>query len=92
MDAVRHLKNYVTPLLDRENFAGLVINLKKVDFIDSSGVGALFSIHKTLQSQEHQMAVCHLNKKTQEILMMTRLDRLIHVYKDEETAIVSFNT
>ncbi len=66
----------------------LVLNLSKVQFIDSSGLTAIISTIKTL-GPEGKLVVCGLNHHTRNLFKLTRLDRIIGVFNGEEEALKS---
>lgn len=89
LDGVSDVKAYVKPFLQDEAISGLVINFGKVDFIDSSGIGLIVSIFKTLQQRQAKLALCELSNKNKEIFNMTRLDKILSLFDTEAEAISS---
>lgn len=87
LDGVSDVKNYIKPFLDDESVKGVVINFEKVNFIDSSGIGLIVSIFKTLQTRQAKLALCNLSKKNTEIFNMTRLDKILNIYDSEAEAL-----
>jgi anti-sigma B factor antagonist len=63
----------------------LIMNLSEVDFIDSSGLGALVAIYKTI-SEKGKMTLCEVKKGVKSILELTHLDEYIEVHHSEEEA------
>ncbi|WP_370641022.1 MULTISPECIES: STAS domain-containing protein [unclassified Pantoea] len=53
----------------------LVLDFSQVDFIDSSCLGALISILKSL-SQGGQLILCALNDNIKNMFTLTRMDRV----------------
>ena len=62
----------------------LLINLKKVDSIDSSGLGTLTFSLRQLEEVNGQVAVCCLKRKVLTLFQIAKLDRVIPVYKTEK--------
>lgn len=62
----------------------LVLNLSKVQFIDSSGIGLLISLLKRMKNQSGEFVVEYPRIGVQKLLEMTRLDQLFEVRKKEE--------
>ena len=69
LDGVSDVKNYVKPFLDDDTVKAMVINFDKVNFIDSSGIGLIVSIFKTLQGRSAKLALSNLSKKNIEIFI-----------------------
>ena len=68
----------------------ILLNLKDVFYIDSSGLGALVSSFATLTNQGVQLKLLNLTHRVKDLLMITKLLTVFDVYDSEETAIRSF--
>ena len=69
---------------------GLVLDLGRVAFLDSSLVGLLVGLHKRTRHAGGRLALCGLGRQPQAVLDRTRLDRVLHVYPTEADAVASF--
>jgi len=69
----------------------LVLNLKNVTFIDSSGIGALVAAHTSAKSMGATRRLCSLGSRTNELLQMTRLVTVFEISNSEEDAVSSFS-
>src|SRR5437016_8717748 len=61
----------------------LVFNLAGVDFIDSTGLGALVMCVTTMRKNEGNVKLVNLNKRNIELLVMTRLATAFEISTDE---------
>ena len=86
LDGVNEAKSYLKPHLDSPDIKGLVINFEKVNFIDSSGIGLIVSIFKTMQQKEGKFALTNLSKKNEEIFSITRLNKILDIFESEKEA------
>jgi anti-sigma B factor antagonist len=68
----------------------LVFNLAGVDFIDSTGLGALVMCATTTRKLEGAVKLVNLNKRNIELLVMTRLATAFEIFTDEQEAVNSF--
>jgi len=68
----------------------IVLNLKDVSFIDSSGVGELVGAFTSVQGKGGQLKLLNPVVKVVNVLRLTRLDHLFPVETDEAAAIQSF--
>lgn len=57
----------------------LELDLSALTFLDSSGLGALISLHKTLRSRNGTMRLLKPGPNVQQILELTRLHRVFEV-------------
>lgn len=69
--------------------AKLVIDLSRVDFIDSSGLGALVSLLKAVRP-DGDLVLFGMKSGVREILRLTHLDAVFPCQKDEAAALAAF--
>jgi anti-sigma B factor antagonist len=68
----------------------IVIDLSDLEFLDSSGIGTLISIHRKCSGKDGGLKFVCLHDRIRQILELTRADRLFDIYDDTETAARSF--
>jgi anti-sigma B factor antagonist len=68
----------------------LVLNLEHVDFIDSTGLGALVMCSTTMRKAGGTVKLLNLNRRNIELLVMTKLTTVFETYNDETDAVNSF--
>ena len=61
----------------------VLIDLKDVNFIDSSGLGALVSVMKTVRTGGGKLFVCSLNDQVKMVFELTRMDRVFEKFADQ---------
>jgi anti-sigma B factor antagonist len=66
-----------------------VLDLKNVTMIDSSGLGALVTVHASAKSAGATLQLCNLGSRTNELLQMTRLLTVFEVFDSEADAVRS---
>lgn len=68
----------------------LVLDLERVEFMDSSGLGALVSILKAAGAQG-AVALCQAGGAVQGLLALTRMDRVFRIVptRDEAVALMA---
>jgi len=69
----------------------IVLNLAKVDYIDSSGVGELVSSFTAVRNAEGDLKLLSLTKKVHDILNVTKLYTVFDIKEDEFSAVKSFD-
>jgi anti-sigma B factor antagonist len=69
----------------------VIINLKDVTTIDSSGVGELVSAYTTATNRGVKLRLENLPSKVSDILQITQLITVFDVYDTEDAAIRSFS-
>jgi len=68
----------------------ILLNLKNVNYIDSSGIGELVGAFTKVQAQGGQLKLLNPAVKVVNVLRLTRLDHFFPVETDEAAAIQSF--
>jgi anti-sigma B factor antagonist len=75
--------------LAAQNKVDLVINLSKVKWISSTGLGILVSARSKFAKQGGVVKLAGPNDRVLGILQVTRLNLLFDVFKNEEEAVAS---
>jgi anti-sigma B factor antagonist len=68
----------------------LVLNLADVDYIDSTGLGALVMTATTLRRSGGNVKLLHLNRRNIILLVMTKLATVFEIFNDEQDAVNSY--
>ena len=66
---------------------GMILDLGAVDYVDSSGLGFLFSLKKELQDQAKRLILVNLQKPVQTALQMVHMERAFPIYADVDSAL-----
>ena len=67
------------------------MNLAKVGYIDSSGIGELVSSYTAIGKDDGgQLKLLNLTQKLQDLLTITKLLTVFDVYESEEEALAGF--
>lgn len=66
----------------------MVINLSETEFIDSSGLGAIVAILKSL-GNGGKVAVCSEQEPVTQMFKLTRMDQIFNVLTCEEDAVAA---
>lgn len=67
-----------------------ILNLAQVDYIDSSGLGALVMSYSALRKKEGALKLLNLTRRNVELLVLTKLETVFEVFDDEQNAVNSF--
>lgn len=68
----------------------IVINLKEVSYVDSSGLATLVEILKNMRTYGGQLKLANLSDKVRGLFEITKLDKLFDIFTDEDSAVGSF--
>jgi anti-sigma B factor antagonist len=79
-------KSQVTKLIDHHK-KNLVIDFNKVEYIDSSFLGALVAILKHAMQQKLDVVLIGMKKDVYELLLLIRLDKVFKIYNSYQEAV-----
>jgi anti-sigma B factor antagonist len=68
----------------------IVLNMAGVDYIDSTGLGALVMIATSLRKNGGTIKLVSLNRRNIELLVMTKLATVFEIFNDEQDAVNSY--
>ncbi|NJN46963.1 MAG: STAS domain-containing protein [Candidatus Competibacteraceae bacterium] len=65
----------------------LIVDLKGVGFMDSSGLSVLISAYKAMRAKQGDMVLLNLSPPVQSLIELTRLQQVFEIFSDESAAI-----
>ena len=65
----------------------IVVNLEKVNYIDSSGLATLVDILKKTKMQGGSLGLAGMSDKVKSLFEITKLDKLFQVFRTQDEAI-----
>ncbi|MDZ4722909.1 MAG: STAS domain-containing protein [candidate division Zixibacteria bacterium] len=83
------LKEQVRKLLAK-NISSVHMNLSEVEFINSSGLGAMVSVMKETRLKKGRLTLSNLATYVQEIFDITQLSHIFEIFPTEQDAMSSF--
>jgi len=84
------LKELVTKMLEKD-VKQFVINLEHVDYIDSSGIGALLFICSTLKKLNLQLSITNVHGSVEKVIELTKLTGFFPLVDTLENAIAQMS-
>ncbi|MBI5593881.1 MAG: STAS domain-containing protein [Deltaproteobacteria bacterium] len=81
-------KSQMLPVVEKSK--KIVLDMNQVQFVDSSGCGALLSSLRTITSKGGDMKLASVQKPVQTLFELIRLHRIVEISEDREMAIRSF--
>ncbi len=82
------IKSKITELMETGK-KDIIINLKKVSYIDSSGIGVLISSLSNLKKAGGSLKIINVYDSVKKVFELTKLTSFFDIYGSEEEAINS---
>ena len=76
--------------LAREGKIQVLLDLARVKYIDSGGLGELVSCHATLDEKGGALKLMHLSESVHELMTSNDLLTVFDIYDDEPSALAAF--
>jgi anti-sigma B factor antagonist len=73
-----------------ENHKKILLNMREVTFIDSSGIRELVASGNSIAGTGGQLKLVHLTGRVKDLMQITKLYNIFDVHDDEAAAIRSF--
>jgi stage II sporulation protein AA (anti-sigma F factor antagonist) len=73
--------------IQRRQCEHLVLSLKDLQFMDSSGLGVILGRYKLIKNKGGKMVVCDVNPPVYRLLEMSGLFKIMPIYENEGTAL-----
>ncbi len=85
----KDLKDLFDQMIKKGNYK-IVLNLKNVPFMDSSGIGTIVTSMYKLRKYDGNLKVCNLYGSVAKVFNLTKINTNIEVFPEEEDAVDSF--
>ena len=83
------LKAAMAKILD--NGSKLVIDLHRMQFIDSSGLGAILSFLRQLSAKGGDLKLCGMTKQVRAAFELVRMHRIFDIFETRKEAVRAFD-
>lgn len=81
-------KRDIAPVLQANT--RLVLDLSRLRFVDSSGLGAMLSCLRQLSAKRGDLKLCGMSKQVRGLFELVRMHRIFDIYGTKEEAVHAF--
>ncbi|MBN1899434.1 MAG: STAS domain-containing protein [Spirochaetes bacterium] len=85
------LKDEIKKKIEEQKY-NIIINLEKVSYIDSSGIGALISSLSNLKKYQGGLKITNVTGSVRKVFELTKLTSFFEIYEQDDQAIASFSS
>jgi len=83
-------KRDIAPVLQANT--RLVLDLSRLRFVDSSGLGAMLSCLRQLSAKSGDLKLCGMSKQVRGLFELVRMHRIFDIFATREEAVRAFQT
>ncbi len=84
MNTVPEFKEKIEKAMQEKNIANIILNLQNMNFIDSTGVGALLGRYKKIKKINGEMIIVGVNERVKSIFKISGIYNLLKFYTTEK--------
>lgn len=92
IDCTGTIQEKVKEINSKEKIKNFIVDMSKVKWIDSTGLGELIATLSSLQKQGGNMVLVNIPSPVQSLLKMTNLDQIFDIFNNMDEAVASFNS
>ncbi len=85
-DNLSDLRDKLSKMIDDYGVYHLVLNLERLTFLDSSGIGLIIGRYHQLKKKGGDVTLCNVNDRVERIIKLSGLLRICKIRDTEETA------
>lgn len=89
MASVDKFRKVVIPKLENNNLDFLLLNLTEVNFIDSTGLGAILGRYRVLAKRDGGVLLVGMKPQVERIFSLSGMLKIMESYQDEKKALAS---
>ncbi|MCH1900299.1 STAS domain-containing protein [Leptospira interrogans] len=83
------IKDVIAKLIEEQKYY-TIINLEKVSYIDSSGIGALISSLSNLKKYQGGLKIINVSGSVRKVFELTKLTSFFEIFDNESEAVSAF--
>jgi anti-sigma B factor antagonist len=83
----KDFKDSLQPLLEQHRI--VVLDMSQLDFVDSSGLGALLSSLRVMNNKDGELRLCAMTKPVLALFELVRMHRLFSIFETREEALAA---
>ncbi len=84
---VAEFKTAMDPILEARS--QLILDLSRMRFVDSSGLGAILSCLRQLRAKGGDLKLCGMTKQVRAVFELVRMHRIFDIYATQQEAVQS---
>lgn len=88
MSTAGDFKKMMTPIVAAQK--KIVLDLDGVNFVDSSGLGAILSVLRELSAGGGDLKLCRVQRRVRVMFELVRMHRIVNILNTREEAVAAF--
>ncbi|MCY4401111.1 MAG: STAS domain-containing protein [Candidatus Poribacteria bacterium] len=90
-DTIPELRQILIKHIDKSETPYILINLKRVNKMDSAGLGTFVLIYKMVRAKGGRIAIINVGKHINNLIVQSRLINIFEHFSTEDSAVKAFS-
>ena len=90
-DEFEEVKNFAERYIEDNNVEGIIFNCERVGYIDSSGLGFIAYVLRTLTKTNKKFALSSVSKENMKLFTLTKLDKILCIAENDQDSLEMMN-
>lgn len=86
---VGDLRLKISKYIDEYKIRHLIINVERLDFMDSSGIGFIIGRFHQLKKNNGDVVICNIHSKIERIISLSGLNKICMIRENEDAVLLS---
>lgn len=82
-----NLREQINEVIENNDIVHIILNLEKLSFMDSSGLGVILGRYKQIKLKQGEMVVCSISPAVKRLFEMSGLFKIVHLESSEQFAL-----
>ncbi|CAG9622363.1 anti-sigma F factor antagonist [Sutcliffiella rhizosphaerae] len=82
-----NLREKASGIIEKHQITHIILNLKQLSFMDSSGLGVILGRYKQIKNNGGEMVVCSISPPVKRLFEMSGLFKIIRLEESEQNAL-----
>lgn len=87
---IERIQQELEQIVDAAGLPKIILSFENVQHISSAMLGTLMSLHRKIHAAGGELRLAAINKNIYEVFKLTRLDKMLKIYKSTDQAMVKF--
>ncbi|MTI49185.1 anti-sigma F factor antagonist [Sporosalibacterium faouarense] len=83
----QEIRNKIDNKYKNDMLKNIILDLKGINFMDSSGIGLIMGRYKTTRANDGSLVLINVNSRMEKILTMSGILKIVKVYRNEDEAL-----
>ena len=87
---IERIKEQILGVIENSGLPKILISFENDKHISSAMLGTLMAVNKAVKAADGELRLCSIDKNLMEVFKLTRLDKVLKIFKNPQAAMAKF--